>query len=78
MVAGAHNKNVGESSQQKVGAKRVIMHPEYSSSTLYADVALIELSTPFRLNDRVVRACMPQQGVCPPAGSASKCFIAGK
>jgi len=49
MVAGAHNKNVGEGTQQKVGAKRVIMHPNYNSRTLFADVALIELSTPFRL-----------------------------
>jgi len=77
MVAGAHNKNVGEGTQQKVGAKRVIMHPNYNSRTLFADVALIELSTPFRLNDRVVKACMPQQGVYPPAGGRSKCFIAG-
>ncbi|XP_066927267.1 chymotrypsin-like elastase family member 1, partial [Clytia hemisphaerica] len=77
MVAGVHDSWRPEGTQQKVGAKRVIMHPNYDRQTVNADVALIELSTPFRLNDRVVKACMPQEGVYPPAGNGSKCFIAG-
>uniref|UniRef100_A0A7M5VHD3 Peptidase S1 domain-containing protein n=1 Tax=Clytia hemisphaerica TaxID=252671 RepID=A0A7M5VHD3_9CNID len=78
LVAGVHNKtNHNETTQQKVLVKRIIVHPDYSSRILRNDIALIELSSPFRLNDRVVKACMPQHGVYPPAGSGSKCFIAG-
>jgi len=75
MVAGVHDSYRPEGTQQKVGAKRVIIHPDYQ--THFVDIALIELSTPFILNDRVAKVCMPQQGVYPAAGNGSKCFIAG-
>ena len=77
VVVGAHNKNVGESTQQKLTARRIIMHPNYKQGgALNADVALIELSSPVRFNDRVVRSCMPQQGVYPATGK--NCYIAGE
>uniref|UniRef100_A0A7M5X1N2 Peptidase S1 domain-containing protein n=4 Tax=Clytia hemisphaerica TaxID=252671 RepID=A0A7M5X1N2_9CNID len=76
VVAGAHDKSRQESSKQKAVGKRVIMHPNYGQGgALNADVALIELRTPLRLNDRVVKACMPQQGVYPKVGK--NCYIAG-
>ena len=53
------------------------MHPNYGKGGgLNADIALIELKTPLKLNDRVVRACMPKEGVYPKKGT--NCYIAGE
>ena len=58
-------------------AKRIIVHPNYERcDKLSADIALIQLERPLKLNDRVVKACMPQQGVYPRVGK--NCYIAGK
>ena len=52
------------------------MHPNYKLGPgLNADIALLQLSSPAKLNDRVVKACMPSQGVYPKAGT--NCYIAG-
>lgn len=77
VVAGAHNKvDKSEQSQQKIQARRILKHPQYKQrGGLSDDVALIELSSPLRLNDRVVKACMPTEGVYPRAGK--NCYLAG-
>ena len=77
VIAGAHNKTVNEPTQQKIKGKRVIKHPGYGKGDgpLNADIALLELESPLMLNDRVVRACMPQQGVYPKVGT--ECFVTG-
>jgi len=76
VVAGAHNIKSREGTQQKMTPKRIIMHQSYGvGGFLNADIALIELSSPLRLNSRVVRACVPQQGVYPKVGA--QCYIAG-
>ena len=77
IVAGAHNIKEKENTQQKRYAKRIIVHPEFGKGKgLNADIALIELKDPLMLNDHVVRACVPQQGVYPKVGT--ECYIAGK
>ena len=57
-------------------SKRIIVHPAYDKRLIKSDIALVELSAPLRLNNRVVRPCMPQQDVYPSAGE--NCYIAGK
>jgi len=74
VVMGAHNRGNSESSQQARNMKRVIMHPQYNSRTLFADHALIEVDRPFQLNSRVVLGCLPRSQI--PVGSQS-CYIAG-
>jgi len=74
VVMGAHVRMNRESTQQVRNMKRVIMHPSYSSRTLFADHALIEVDRPFQLNSRVVLGCMPKSP--PPIGTQS-CYIAG-
>jgi len=77
VVVGAHNKDESESTQQKLTVKRIIMHPNYKQGgALNADVALLELRDPVRFNDRVVKSCMPKQGVYPATGKS--CYIAGE
>jgi len=60
---------------QAMRIKRVIMHPSYSKTSLTADMAMIELHDPAKLDNHVTTACLPQRGVYPPIGK--KCFIAG-
>jgi len=73
---GAHNFHNYEPSVQQIKIKRVIMHPDYSgTTTLKADMAMIELERPAQLNDRVRLACLPQKYVYPPIGK--QCYLAG-
>merc|ERR1719318_1342025 len=74
VVMGAHVRMNRESTQQVRNMKRVIMHPSYSSRTLFADHALIEVDRPFQLNSRVVLGCMPKS---PPSIGTQSCYIAG-
>lgn len=74
VVMGAHNRANRESSQQARNMKRVIMHPQYNSRTLFADHALIEVDRPFQLNSRVVLGCLPKSQI--PVGTQN-CYIAG-
>jgi len=72
---GAHNHYQQDASVQRLRIKRIIMHPSYSRSNLRADMAMIELATPAKLNERVTTACLPSQGVYPPVGK--RCILAG-
>ena len=76
VVAGAYNLKTNETSRQKIVSKRIIVHPAYDKRRIESDIALVELSAPLRLNDRVGKPCMPQQDVYPRAGE--NCYIAGK
>lgn len=71
---GAHNHKNQEASVQRIGIKRVIVHPDYSDNTLKADFALLELTSSATLNKRVQLICMPKPGY--PSMSA-KCYMAG-
>ncbi|XP_057308462.1 chymotrypsin-like elastase family member 2A [Hydractinia symbiolongicarpus] len=72
---GAHDHRVSEPTVQRMKIKRIIMHPKYSRSTLKADMAMVELSSPARLNDRVALACLPKKDQYPSLGK--KCYLAG-
>ena len=78
VVVGAHNKDKrDESTQQWLYVKRIIMHPNYrKGGGLNADIALMELSKPLKFNERVVKSCMPKQGIYPATGK--NCYIAGE
>lgn len=52
------------------------MHPSYSRSTLKADMAMIKLKTPAKLNTRVSLACLPKNNQYPSLGK--QCYLAGK
>ena len=72
---GEHNHNRDEGWEQIIDIRRIIMHPEYSLSPIYADVALIELMKPARLNSRVQTICLPSTGEVPRQGSS--CYLSG-
>ena len=75
ITVGAHNIYKWESTQQTVTVKKMRMHPGYNARSMEADIALLELSSPVRFNDRVVVPCMPDRYVYPSAGK--RCVVAG-
>ncbi|CAG9822921.1 unnamed protein product [Phaedon cochleariae] len=57
--AGSSNRNSGG---QTANVKRYITHPQYSTTTLTNDIALLELSTPITLNQSAKAAKLPVAG----------------
>jgi len=65
-----------DSSVQIIRAKRVIVHPDFAyPSRMNNDIALVELSRPAVLNDRVKTVCLPRDNDILPVGQ--KCVLAG-
>ena len=74
---GAHNLMSRGSAQQYSPVKRAIKHPEYNPKNLHADHALIELTRPFKMTDRVTLGCLPDAGSQVSVGT-QECYIAGQ
>jgi len=53
VVLGEHNRTKQEGTEQEIGADRVIPHPAYNSTTNDNDLALLHLTTPAILGNRV-------------------------
>ena len=75
IVVGDHNRNINEGTEKEVSAKKVISHPNYNSPRLSSDIALIQLSSPVKLSQRVNPICLPNHDSDVPTGS--KCYITG-
>lgn len=72
---GDHNRHRNEGTEQNIKASRVIKHPAYDGRRLNNDIALLKLSRPASINDRVSTACLPQANYMVPAGTT--CYITG-
>lgn len=59
IVAGDHNRTVAEGVEQFSNVSRAVVHPQFNSSTLENDVALLELTTPFILSPARRTAAIP-------------------
>ena len=75
IVVGDHNRNTDEGTEEEVGAKTIISHPQYNSPRLSNDIALIHLDQPVKLSQRVNPVCIPPYDTDVPTGS--KCYITG-
>ena len=77
IVVGDHNRNTNEGTEEEVGAKRVIAHPQYNSpGRLNNDIALIQLASPVKLSQRVNPICLPSHDS--DVATGSKCYITGE
>ncbi|XP_066973537.1 trypsin-1-like [Macrobrachium rosenbergii] len=62
IVVGDHNWSITtETASATYGVKKIIMHPQFNSSTLDYDAALIQLSAPiaFPADNRIAPICLP-------------------
>ena len=73
---GEHNRNVDEGTEDDIPVKRVISHNDYGKPVLNNDIALIQLSRPAILNNRVRTVCLPARNEAVP--TSSRCYITGK
>ncbi|XP_048196330.1 anionic trypsin-2-like [Perognathus longimembris pacificus] len=70
---GEHNIRAFEGGEQFIDAAKIIIHPQYNSTTAVNDILLIKLSSPASLNSRVATMSLPSS--CAPAGT--QCLISG-
>jgi len=73
IVAGEHNLNSNEGSEQTRTVSQIIRHPNYNANTFANDVAVMRLSTPLTLNTYVKVANLPASG----AGVSGNLVAAG-
>jgi len=59
VVAGEHNQNTNEGSEQEVGVRTIIQHPNYNANTFQNDIAIMKLSSPLEMNEFVQPANIP-------------------
>ncbi|XP_039386736.1 serine protease 27-like [Mauremys reevesii] len=70
------NRIVGETPTQMFSlVKRVVLHPNYNSSTFLADIALVELEKPIAFAASISPVCLLDASVHVPAGDA--CWVTG-
>ncbi|CAB3982538.1 chymotrypsinogen B-like [Paramuricea clavata] len=75
ILLGAHNRNSPQSHEQRIRAKKVIVHPQYGRPTLNNDIALIQLERPATLTSRISTVCLPSHNFDVPLNS--ECYITG-
>ncbi|XP_031949717.1 LOW QUALITY PROTEIN: chymotrypsin-like elastase family member 1 [Corvus moneduloides] len=77
VVAGEHNLNRNEGSEQIFSVSKIIVHPYWNSNNVAAgyDIALFRLSGSATLNSAVQLAALPQEGTILP--NNYPCYITG-
>ncbi|XP_061654624.1 serine protease 56 isoform X1 [Phyllopteryx taeniolatus] len=73
-VVGEFDITKTDPDEQLLKVNRIIPHPKFNSKTFNNDIALVELTSPVVLSDRVTPVCLPS-GNEPPTGSP--CLVAG-
>ncbi|XP_058121352.1 brachyurin-like [Anopheles ziemanni] len=60
-IIGAHNRNEVEPTQQRIrfSTSGIIAHPQYDSSNIRNDIAVVRLDSPITFNERVQPARLP-------------------
>lgn len=75
VVLGAHERLGTTVVQQPIKVKKLFAHESFSMQHLKNDIALLQLSTPAALSDKVNTVCLPAQDSRIPAGH--QCYITG-
>ncbi|GCB66848.1 proproteinase E-like isoform X2 [Scyliorhinus torazame] len=77
VVLGEYDRDVNEGGEQVISPSKFVVHPGWSMNCVACgnDIALIKLSTPAFLNDKVQVACIPPAGYLLP--NNFYCYITG-
>ncbi|KAK7163579.1 hypothetical protein R3I93_007587 [Phoxinus phoxinus] len=73
-VVGEFDLTKSDPDEQIMKVNRIITHPKFNPKTFNNDIALVELSSPVILSERVTPVCLPSD-LDPPAGTP--CLVAG-
>ena len=77
VVLGEHDSNITDGWEQTRSVEKVILHPNFDSCSLDHDLALVMLSSPVELSDRVSPVCLPQRSDEDRLNAKSTCFVTG-
>uniref|UniRef100_A0A672HQU1 Plasminogen n=1 Tax=Salarias fasciatus TaxID=181472 RepID=A0A672HQU1_SALFA len=69
VVLGIHSERGTESSKQERNLEKMVLGPNR------ADIALLKLSRPVTINDKVLPACLPEKDFVVPSGT--ECYVTG-
>ncbi|XP_053664632.1 brachyurin-like [Anopheles marshallii] len=60
-IMGAHNRNIQEATQQRIrfSTGGIIRHPQYTTTDIHNDIAVVRLNSPITFNARVQPARLP-------------------
>ncbi len=72
---GLHNLFETTDVQQMIKVDKIFAHEGFSYAHMKNDIALLKLSTPVKLSDKVNTVCLPAQGSRIPDGY--NCYITG-
>ena len=77
VVLGEHDSNITDGWEQTRSVEKVILHPNYNFCSSDHDLALVKLSSPVELSDRVSPVCLPQRSDEERLNAKSTCFVTG-
>ncbi|XP_068609208.1 chymotrypsin-like elastase family member 2A [Brachionichthys hirsutus] len=72
---GKHNIKNNEPGSIAISPAKIIVHENWDSYRIRNDIALIKLSTPVKLSDKIMPACLPPSGEILP--NDSPCYVTG-
>jgi hypothetical protein len=75
VMTGHSRRHAYSATRQTRRVRHIVVHPEYSSSTMVNDIALIRVDRPFRFDSTVRRLCLPPLGYVPESGR--RCYVGG-
>jgi len=75
VITGEHDFNVKEGTETSIGLSKIIVHKDYSPSTLDYDIALLKLNRPAPFGKYVATVCLPEYNDPIPVGTM--CTITG-
>ncbi|XP_060722500.1 serine protease 56 [Tachysurus vachellii] len=73
-VVGEFDITKADPDEQVMKVNRIITHPKFNPNTFNNDIALVELSSPVVLSERVMPVCLPSDPEPPPG---APCLVAG-
>jgi trypsin len=62
IVAGELDSSVVEGPEQTIAVDKIVMHENYTSTTIANDISLLRLATPLKFNVNVSAIALPEQG----------------
>lgn len=65
VVAGEHNLNSNEGSEQRKTVSQIVRHPNYNTNNLSNDIAVWRVNSPFTFNQYVAATTIPNAGFTP-------------
>ncbi|XP_034029084.1 LOW QUALITY PROTEIN: chymotrypsin-like elastase family member 2A [Thalassophryne amazonica] len=73
---GKHNlKIANEAGSIAISPAKIVVHPSWDAARIRNDIALIKLASPVKLSNTIMPACLPDNGVILPHGTA--CYVTG-